>query len=92
MIQAQFEDPIHDHRCRGLRMGMVRGRQVLSPGENVRLNSMFPRIETASVHPFSTTRFRDMPQRFCLLRDRKAVMSYFLIRVFRRDTSHTDNS
>ncbi|HOT04598.1 MAG TPA: hypothetical protein PK069_10510 [Methanolinea sp.] len=70
---------------------MVHSRQVLSIGKTVRLKPTFPRVETVPVHPRSTTRFRDIPRRFGQLQDRQAVTSDCLIRVFRRDTSHTDH-
>ncbi|KAF5063870.1 hypothetical protein DSECCO2_290240 [anaerobic digester metagenome] len=61
MIQTQAEDPIDDLRRRGLRMRMVSGREVLQPGETVRLKPTFLLVENVPTHPRPTTCFRTVP-------------------------------
>ena len=84
MIQTQAEDPIDDLRRRGLRMRMVSGREVLQPGETVRLKPTFPLVETVPIHPLPTTCFRDIPQHFGQLEDQETVMGGILMHVFGR--------
>lgn len=87
--QAHGENPVHNLGRSGLRVSVVRGREIFQAGKPVQPKPPFPLVVTVPVHPLPAAGFGNIAQFFSKLENREAMMSRLLARVFRGHARRT---